>query len=107
MQIWCYTKLRNVSALVKKNTIESQPIFTITATGLDLPAQELNRITEWILSWFGKDPLNSLEIQCVIVYLSSGLRGIRDNFSFSRHLGQCAILQSSLDSKIVEIRKHD
>jgi hypothetical protein len=23
--------------LVKKNAIESQPIFTITATGLDLP----------------------------------------------------------------------
>ena len=47
MQIWCYTKLRNVSVLVKKNTI-MQPIFTITATDLDLPAQELNRITESI-----------------------------------------------------------
>jgi hypothetical protein len=34
--------------------------------------------------------------------------GIRDNFSFSRHLGQyVTLLQSSSDSRISAIRKHD
>lgn len=38
-------------------------------------------------------------------YISSRLSGITDNFS--RHLGQYATLQSSRDSKILAIRKHD
>ncbi len=44
----------------------------------------------------------------VTEYGSWELTGIRDNFSFSRHLRQyVTLLQSSRDSRISAIRKHD